>query len=726
VTNWSGNGQFNQPSGVAVDSAGEFYVADTGNQRIQKFDSNGAFLLKWGTGGSGNGQFSTPWDVAVDSAGNVYVADTSNHRIQKFDGSGTFLLKWGTNGSGDGQFSFPRGVALDSTGNVYEVETNNHRIQKFDGNGTFLLKWGTNGSGDGQFSFPFGVAVDSAGNVYVADTGNHRIQKFRGTDLSGFSLDDAVPDDGDGIGSSRTFNNLLPGTYTVTEGMVAGWTLSNLSCLDSYAGGTHSTVSGATATINLDPGETVTCTFTNAIPAADTPTPTSTPTDTPSPTPTDTPTNTPTATPTNTPTNTPTSTPTATQTPTDTPTNTPTNTPTATPTQTPTPTATQTPTPVTLILQPDAAAGLDSYIYSGAKTSNFGTATDMGIGEDNNSNSKIARSLIKFDLSSIPTNATITSATLSLWTSADLSSINRIIRIYRLKVPFNETQVNWNRSATGTNWQIAGASGTNDRESTDIGSITILNNEALNLEKQIVLNPSKIQEMVNGTFVNRGFILVADTEQDDRFNYKTSDSTTSTQRPKLVIQYLLSSATPTPTPIPVSNTGFLSPSADAAVTTGAGHNNGYESSPANAYVNDAVVATDLNSGTSNSTSCTDVGKDKHDFSTYNFPLPLTAAIQGIEVQLRASADKNSPGTPQICVQLSSDGGITWTAAKSTTTLTTTSTTYTLGAPTDLWGGTWTSASLSNANFRVRVIDVSSNNARDFLLDYVGVNVTYQP
>jgi hypothetical protein len=329
-------------------------------------------------------------------------------------------------------------------------------------------------------------------------------------------------------------------------------------------------------------------------------------------------------------------------------------------------------------------------------------------------------------LSSIPTNATITSATLSLWTSADLSSNNRAIRIYRLKVPFNETQVTWNRSATGTNWQIAGASGTNDRESTDIGSITILDNEALNLEKQIALNPVKIQEMVNGTFVNRGFILLADTEQDDRFNYKTSDSTTSTQRPKLVIQYLLSSATPTPTPNPVSNTGFLSPSADAAVTTGAGQNNGYEMSPANAYLNDGAFATDFKSGTNTVASCTDVGKDKHDFYNFNFNLIPTAAMQGIEVQLRAKADKNSPGTPQICVQLSSDGGITWTTTKSTTTLTTTNTTYTLGAPTDLWSGAWTSASFSNANFRVRIIDVSSNNARDFFLDYVGVNVTYQP
>jgi Disaggregatase related repeat len=200
---------------------------------------------------------------------------------------------------------------------------------------------------------------------------------------------------------------------------------------------------------------------------------------------------------------------------------------------------------VTLILQPDAAIGLDTYIYSGAKTSNFGTATEMGIGEDNNANNRIARSLIKFDLSSIPANATINSVTLSLWTSSSLSSNNRTIQVYRLKTAFNETQATWSLAATGTNWQTAGASGANDRESTSIGSTTILTNEVPNLEKQIVLTPAKIQEMVNGTFVNRGFIIVADTEQNDRFNYTTSDSTNSTQRPKLVIQYIL--ATPTPT-----------------------------------------------------------------------------------------------------------------------------------------------------------------------------------
>jgi len=214
----TGDGQFNLPFGVAVDSSGNVYVVDRNNHRIQKFDSNGIFILKWGSFGSGDGQFNLPQGVTVDSSGNVYVADKNNNRVQKFDSNGTFLRMWGYGvddgtavfqictssceagivGSGDGQFNFPFYLTADASGNVYVGGNANHRIQKFDSSGTFLSMWGygvddgTNifqicnsvcqigiqGSGDGQFSFPFYLAVDSSGNVYVVDINNHRIQKF--------------------------------------------------------------------------------------------------------------------------------------------------------------------------------------------------------------------------------------------------------------------------------------------------------------------------------------------------------------------------------------------------------------------------------------------------------------------------------------------------------------------------------------------------------------------
>ena len=169
---------FNFPHGIAVDAAGNVYVADTENHRIQKFSSTGTFIASWGMQGSGNSQFNYPNGIAVDAAGNVYVADTENHRIQKFSSTGTFIASWGSQGSGNSQFNYPNSIAVDAAGNVYVADTENHRIQKFSSTGTFIASWGMQGSGNGEFSYPNGIAVDAAGNVYVADTENHRIQKF--------------------------------------------------------------------------------------------------------------------------------------------------------------------------------------------------------------------------------------------------------------------------------------------------------------------------------------------------------------------------------------------------------------------------------------------------------------------------------------------------------------------------------------------------------------------
>jgi len=187
--------------------------------------------------------------------------------------------------------------------------------------------------------------------------------------------------------------------------------------------------------------------------------------------------------------------------------------------------------------------------------------------------------------------------------------------------------------------------------------------------------------------------------------------------------------TPTPTSTPTAgNTGFLSPSANAAVTSGAGDNNGFEVNPVNAQADGGGVAQDVNSGTNNSASCTANSKDKHRFSNYTISLPGGVAITGIEVRLDAFVDAVGSNAPAMCVQLSWDGGTTWTAAKQTATLTTAEASYVLGGATDTWGRAWTATNLANASFRVRVIDVASGSgatSRDFSLDWVAVRVSYR-
>lgn len=174
-----------------------------------------------------------------------------------------------------------------------------------------------------------------------------------------------------------------------------------------------------------------------------------------------------------------------------------------------------------------------------------------------------------------------------------------------------------------------------------------------------------------------------------------------------------------------SSTALLGPTAQAAVTSGSGDNNGYEVTPTNAGANDGLFAVDNNSGTGTSTACTNSGKDRHQFYNYNLTVPAGATIQGIEVQLVAKADSTS-GAPKICVALSWNGGATWTTAKTTGTLATSKARYIVGGVADTWGRTWSSGDFSNANFRLRLTDVSSSTARDFSLDFAGVQVRYLP
>ena len=163
-----------------------------------------------------------------------------------------------------------------------------------------------------------------------------------------------------------------------------------------------------------------------------------------------------------------------------------------------------------------------------------------------------------------------------------------------------------------------------------------------------------------------------------------------------------------------------------AADTG-GNGDGYEVTPSNACADDTATAADVNTNTTTAVSCTNPGKDRHRFWDFGLGVPATvASVNGIQVRLDEGMNNNG-GTNQVCVELSWDGGTTWTAPK-TAALTggATITTYTLGAANDTWGRTWTGANFSNASFRVRVTDVTSQPNKSFLLEYLAVQVTYTP
>jgi DNA-binding beta-propeller fold protein YncE len=186
---------FDVPAGVAADAEGNIYVMDTDNSRVQKFDSEGNFLLTWGSEGSGEGQFGDILNprggrLAVDTQGNVYVIDLKNSRVQKFDSHGNYLTQWGTKGYGESQFTQPFDIATDQQNHIYVSDAGSNTIQKFDETGRFLLRWGRSGYKDGEFSDVYSVAIAPDGNVLVTDS-TGRIQEF---DSNGRYLSTMIPE----------------------------------------------------------------------------------------------------------------------------------------------------------------------------------------------------------------------------------------------------------------------------------------------------------------------------------------------------------------------------------------------------------------------------------------------------------------------------------------------------------------------------------------------------
>ncbi len=203
--------QLNGPLGVAVDAAGNLYIADSDNARIRKVDAAGVISTVAGTGTrgyySGEGgpataaRLSSPSGVAVDGLGNLYIADSGDARIRKVDAAGRISTVAGTGTQGyscdNGEatavrLSWPFSVAVDGSGNLYIADTSNNCIRKVDAAGRISTVAGTGTpgyNGDGgpattaQLNGPLGVAVDGLGNLYIADSGNSRLRKVDATGI---------------------------------------------------------------------------------------------------------------------------------------------------------------------------------------------------------------------------------------------------------------------------------------------------------------------------------------------------------------------------------------------------------------------------------------------------------------------------------------------------------------------------------------------------------------
>ena len=169
----SGDGMFENPTGVAVTDKDEILVADSRNHRVQVFDSNGTFLRSFGQYGENAGEFNRPFGIATDKDGNIFVADRHNHRVQIFTGEGRHLGSFSGKGSLNSKLYDPWGLSLDSTGNVVVADYANKLIKIFTRDGRFVMKIG----GQGSFSNP--VHCVQCGEYFiVSDRGEHCIKVF--------------------------------------------------------------------------------------------------------------------------------------------------------------------------------------------------------------------------------------------------------------------------------------------------------------------------------------------------------------------------------------------------------------------------------------------------------------------------------------------------------------------------------------------------------------------
>jgi uncharacterized protein (TIGR03437 family) len=247
------------PTGVAVDSSGNVYIADSVNARVRKLSGttintvagNGGLSYSGDGGPATKAELNAPQAVAVDAAGNKYIADTANNVVRQVTAAGTIstIAGNGTAGNGSSQLNGPQGIAVDGTGNVYVADTANARVLKISGGsvsafaGTGTAGFGGDGgsAASAQLNTPVGLAVDSNGNLYIADLGNNRIRKVTAGTIStvagssqGFAGDGAAAtlaqlSGPQGVAVDKAGNLYITDTLNNRLRMVSGGTISTVA-----------------------------------------------------------------------------------------------------------------------------------------------------------------------------------------------------------------------------------------------------------------------------------------------------------------------------------------------------------------------------------------------------------------------------------------------------------------------------------------------------------------
>ncbi len=168
-----------RPAGLAADPArSRIYVAEAALHRVVVYDPQGNRVLEIGRRGAAPGQFNYPTWLAVDDAGNIYVTDALNFRVQIFDPEGRPTGVFGEQGDASGALSRPKGIGIDRHGHIYLVDALFDAVQMFDREGHYLMVFGGSGREPGLFWLPSGLAVDGD-RIYVSDSYNQRVQVFR-------------------------------------------------------------------------------------------------------------------------------------------------------------------------------------------------------------------------------------------------------------------------------------------------------------------------------------------------------------------------------------------------------------------------------------------------------------------------------------------------------------------------------------------------------------------